>query len=86
MLNFGVAAGRNEFSLELVGKNIMDFRCPDERQNNPTNEPIEVSRALTFNRFTDLDLKSLEKTLQFKGHMSKISRNAGEYICNYIYY
>ena len=33
VLNFGVAAGRSAFSLETLGKNIKDFRVPDERGN-----------------------------------------------------
>jgi len=33
VLNFGVAASRKEFSLECIGKNIKDFRFPDECGN-----------------------------------------------------
>ena len=35
ILHFGVAAGRKCFSLENRAKNILDFRCPDERGNTP---------------------------------------------------
>ena len=55
VLNFGVAAGRKEFSLETIGKNIKDFRCPDERGNLFKNETIE-SGKLTKTRETSLDL------------------------------
>jgi pyrrolidone-carboxylate peptidase len=43
VLNFGVAAGRKDFTLECRGKNIKDFRCPDERGNVFKNLPIEGS-------------------------------------------
>ena len=33
IINFGVAASRKKISLETLGKNIKDFRIPDERGN-----------------------------------------------------
>ena len=33
ILNFGVAAHDPNFRLENRAKNILDFRCPDERGN-----------------------------------------------------
>ena len=37
VINFGVAAHRLAFDLEQVGRNICDFRIPDERGNQPLN-------------------------------------------------
>ena len=52
ILNFGVAYNDPKFRLECRAKNIMDFRCPDERQNNPKNEQIckslDIKSALCF--------------------------------------
>jgi len=41
VINFGVAAGRKLISLETLGKNIKDFRCPDERGNKFEKCPID---------------------------------------------
>ena len=35
IVNFGVAAGRDKFTLEVKGKNYMHFTCPDERGAAP---------------------------------------------------
>ena len=50
VLNFGVAASRKEFSLEVIGKNIKDFRVQDERGNVFKNLPIETNYELTHTR------------------------------------
>ena len=33
VINYGVAASRQDLCLEVIGKNIKDFRIPDERGN-----------------------------------------------------
>jgi pyrrolidone-carboxylate peptidase len=46
VVHFGVAAGRECFSLENRAKNIMDFRCADERGNTPTNLAISEAQNI----------------------------------------
>lgn len=57
VINFGVAASRKEFSLETIGKNIKDFRVPDERGNQPLKTPIETDKPVSFVRKTTLEMQ-----------------------------
>ena len=43
VVHIGVVGSRTCLSLECRGKNIMDFRVPDNRGFQPSNEPIEKS-------------------------------------------
>ena len=87
VINFGVAAARKLFSLEMCGKNIQDFRCKDERGNQPLNLPIDSQCAVDFVRKTTLDLEKVRDGLKAAGHTAvECSQNAGEFICNYMYY
>ena len=86
VMNLGVAARRPMFCLEAIGKNIKDFRFPDERGNQPLNEPIRASDTTDFKIECSLDLDKACTTLITKGHNVQKSHDAGEYICNYTYF
>jgi pyrrolidone-carboxylate peptidase len=58
-----VAAGRKCFSLENRAKNIMDFRCADERGNTPINQVISESQKIDESLLTTLDLSQVCDTL-----------------------
>ena len=86
VVNFGVAASRRCFSLESVGRNIKDFRCPDENGNKFCNEKIDPECELDCKVKTELDLETVCKELSARGHKVEVSCDAGEYICNYMFY
>ena len=86
VVNFGVAAGRTMISLETLGKNIKDFRVADERGNKFAQLPIDPG----FDKDQKISCSSLNLAavcdLMKKTHPVELSTNAGEYICNYMYY
>ena len=86
VINFGVAASRRVFSLESIGKNIADFRIPDESGAQPRNQCINQALDISHTITCDLDLNILNQSLVSKGYPCEVSNSAGEYICNYAYY
>ena len=86
VINFGVAAGRPKFSLEKIGKNIKDFRIPDENGDQPRDACIDDQCDITSCLETTLQLEKIRDNLEALGHNVEVSQNAGEYICNYAFY
>ena len=85
IVHFGVAAGRPDFCLEHKAKNIMDFRCPDERGNTPIGQLICDKSGDCLE--TSLKIDDVCQSLKAGGHQkTRKSNNAGEYICNYMFY
>ena len=85
-MNLGVAASRRCFSLENRAKNIADFGIPDERQNQPINQPICDKYGIEDCFFTELNLENMLSHLKVEGVNIEKSESAGEYICNYMFY
>ncbi|CDW85548.1 pyrrolidone-carboxylate peptidase-like isoform 1 [Stylonychia lemnae] len=86
VVHFGVYQGSGQFDLESLGKNIMDFFCPDERGNTPRNQCIDSSFDRKHCHQTELLLDQHVATLKSKGYLVEKSYDAGDYICNYTYY
>lgn len=87
IINMGVAAHRADFCFENRAKNIMDFSIPDMAKNQPRDEPICVEYDKSNCLFTGLDIEYLCKSIPNKHGLSIVqSEDAGEYICNYMYY
>ena len=85
IVHFGVAEDRDCYSIEHKAKNIMDFGCPDERGNNPLNTLICDKSGEC--RETSLKVDEICQSLISGGHpQTKKSSDAGEYICNYMFY
>ena len=89
ILNFGVADRDPNFRLESTAKNIMNFRCPDERGNVPLQTPIcqangGVEQCILTRVCLDEVLVNMQE--MYKDSTVVISKSAGEYICNYMYY
>ena len=70
----------------MQGKNIKDFRIPDDKGDQPQNQAIEEGLAQTYVRCSSLKLSETCEVLKQKGHRVGCSDDAGEYICNYMYY
>ena len=56
VLHFGVYQGCGAFNLENIGKNVKDFRIPDERGSCPRNECINTDKDISHTIQTCLDL------------------------------
>ena len=84
ILNMGVAAGRKNICLERIARNIADFRIPDMRGNKPRNQPICKDLSVDDCCMTTLELENAIDSLN--DDKICISDDAGEYICNYMFY
>ncbi|KAK1552604.1 hypothetical protein Q3G72_020000 [Acer saccharum] len=86
-LHFGVNSGQSKFAIEQRAVNEATFGCPDEFGWRPQQLPIvpedgEISRTRETLCSTEAILKFLKK----KGCDANISRDAGRFVCNYVYY
>lgn len=83
-IHMGVNAGAKKIHLEQTGWNMMDFRVPDERNEQPRNTLI----------VNDDDMKSLNtkvdvhKLLMLKNinKYAKCSTDPGRFVCNFIFF
>ena len=81
---FGLAGGRNTFTIERVAINIMDSTAPDNEKYTPTDVPIFQDGPAAF--FSTLPIKKIMKTLHNQGIPALISNTAGTYVCNTAFY
>lgn len=83
-LAFGVCQRRELFHLESVGRNLDDSNRPDNAGEIRQNHKIipggpEIIR-------TTLDLEALHNALSQAGFETRISDDAGTYLCNHLLY
>lgn len=81
LLMFGQAERRSKISLELIAKNIIDPRFADNAGNSPQGL-IETMAPATLK--TSCPFESLIPNLP--GDFFELSTNAGEYVCNELYF
>ena len=79
VLHFGVATGATIIRLEQLAKNIADFRIPDVQGSRLVDTKILPSCPDIIE--TTVDLKTIPLP-----HQVTISKDAGEYLCNYLYF
>ena len=83
-IGFGLAGGRNTFTVERVAVNIMDSTMPDNDKYKPTDEPIFQDGPTAY--FSTLPIKQIVKALQENNVPALISNTAGTYVCNTAFY
>ncbi|XP_059652236.1 uncharacterized protein LOC132299552 [Cornus florida] len=86
-LHFGVNSAATSFAIEHQAVNEATFRCPDEMGWKPQKVPIipadgEISRT----RETPLPAEAITKALAKMGYEVMTSKDAGRFVCNYVYY
>ncbi|KAL5829129.1 hypothetical protein ACOSQ3_018597 [Xanthoceras sorbifolium] len=87
MLHFGVNAGASKFAIERQAVNEATFGCPDELGWQPQQLPIvPEDGGISRTRETSCSTEAILEVLKKKGYDATISRNAGRYVCNYVYY
>lgn len=84
IVSFGLAASREDFSLEERAYNEMKAAAADVDGVSKDGEPIAFFGASSFE--TKIDLPRLQKELETKGHHAVISTDPGRYCCNEVYY
>jgi pyroglutamyl-peptidase len=81
---FGLAEKRDSLSLESVAVNLMDARIPDNKGDQPVGKKISHGGADRY--LSTLPLAGFEGALKQAGISVAQSQNAGEYVCNYLFY
>ena len=80
----GMAANRKMISIEERAKNILSFRIPDNNGNMINNQPIDINQKEYL--YSKVDIDSLIKKINQSQESCYKSSDAGEYICNYLYF
>lgn len=87
LLHFGVNSGARSFQLESMARNEATFTFPDERGFSPILQPIDPTYGeISRTRHTLLPLESMATTLRKSGYDVGVSRDAGRFVCNWLYF
>lgn len=84
ILCIGQAGGRNAITPELVGLNLRHASIPDNKGNQPQDEPIILSGQNAL--FTTLPVRKIADEIKKAGIPSQVSYSAGAYVCNDVIY
>ncbi|KAL6657060.1 hypothetical protein ACP70R_004840 [Stipagrostis hirtigluma subsp. patula] len=86
-IHFGVDSCATKFALENQAVNEATFPCPDELGWKPRRVPIVASDgSISRRRKTTLPVDELIKSLRKLGYDVMPSDDAGQFVCNYVYY
>ena len=80
----GQAGGRALLSLERVAINVDDAPVPDNAGARPLDSPIVPGGPAAY--FTGLPIKAMLLALNQAGVPAEVSRTAGTFVCNYVFY
>jgi pyroglutamyl-peptidase len=80
----GQAARRAVVSIERVALNLMDFEKPDNAGRKPKDRPIARDGPAAY--FSTLPIREMHIALTRAGIPSELSRDAGGYLCNQVFY
>lgn len=84
IISFGQAAKRNAIELETVALNRIDADICDNDGIRPENQLISDSGEESY--LSTLPVQGMEAALKNAGLPVKLSKSAGTYVCNYVFY
>ena len=84
ILCIGQAGGRSAITPELVGINLRHASIPDNKGNQPQDEPIIVGGETAY--FSTLPVRKIAEAINASGIPSQVSYSAGAYVCNDVLY
>lgn len=84
ILCIGQAGGREGITPELVAINLRHAEIPDNKGNQPIDEPIIEGGASAH--FSTLPMRKIAEAIKESGLTAKLSYSAGAYVCNDLYY
>lgn len=80
----GQANDRAEMTVEKIAVNHCCYRIPDNRGEQPDDEPVIVGGPATY--FATLPVNELVDRLIAEGFAASVSCSAGTYVCNSVFY
>lgn len=84
VITIGQAGGRPDITVERVGINIDDFRIPDNKGNQPIDEPVVTGGPVAY--WATLPIKKMVANVKAQGIPASVSNSAGTYVCNHLFY
>jgi pyroglutamyl-peptidase len=84
VLCVGEAGGRADLSVERVAVNLDDAEAPDNDGAQPVDQPVVAGAPAAY--FASLPLKAIVKRLREAGLPASLSRSAGGFVCNHLFY
>ena len=84
ILCIGQAGGRAAITPETVGINLRYAPIPDNKGNQPMDEPIISGGATAY--FSTLPVRRIAEAIKASGVPSQVSYSAGAYVCNDLLY
>ena len=84
ILCIGQAGGRDAITPELLGINLRHATIPDNRGNQPNDEPIVKDGSAAY--FSTLPARKMAEAIDGSGVPSRLSYSAGAYVCNDLLY
>lgn len=84
IITIGQAGGRPDITVERVGINIDDFRIPDNKGNQPIDEPVVTGGPVAY--WATLPIKKMVANVKAQGIPASVSNSAGTYVCNHLLY
>lgn len=80
----GQAGGRTQVTPERIAINIDDARIPDNKDNQPIDEPIYEDGPAAY--WTTLPIKRIVHEMKKVGVPAAVSNSAGTFVCNHLFY
>ncbi len=84
ILSIGQAGGRVAITPELVAINLRHAKIPDNKGNQPKDEPIIQGGEAAY--FSTLPVRKIAEAIDASGVPSSLSFSAGAYVCNDLLY
>jgi pyroglutamyl-peptidase len=80
ILCLGVAAGRSAVTPERIGINVRSARIPDNRGNQPKEEPVIPGGGDGL--FSTMHVSAMAAAIEAMGLPGAVSNTAGTFVCN----
>lgn len=84
ILCIGQAGGRNAITPEMVGINLRHATIPDNKGNQPKDEPAIPSGQTAY--FSTLPVRAIAEAIHAAQIPAQVSYSAGAYVCNDLLY
>ena len=84
ILCIGQAGGRSAITPEAVALNLRYAKIPDNKGNEPKDEPVVCGGDAAY--FATVNLRGMSEAAKAAGIPIEVSYSAGTYVCNDLYY